>query len=135
MRPWIGVLVLLLSSTKVAGSVVEVAGRVVDPKGTPIAGARVAENWFAEQTAPLEPNRPARTDADGRFSLEVTLYSRDAVVMAIDSTGGFGAWRWSPPRGRPGRSRSAWRPGRGPGAVHLRGVGPAAGRDVRDDGP
>ena len=83
----------------------EVAGRVVDQEGKPVAGARVAENWFAEQTAPLEPNRPARTDADGGFSLEVTLYSRDTVVMAIDPTGSLGGLAVIPAKGPGGPIR------------------------------
>lgn len=54
MRQWIGIIVLVLSSaTNGAGAIVEVAGRVVDQKGKPIAGARVAQNWFAEESAPL----------------------------------------------------------------------------------
>ncbi|MEJ7638243.1 MAG: hypothetical protein WKF75_09785 [Singulisphaera sp.] len=110
MKRRIGVMVLVLVLSSVAnvagGTIVAVVGRIVDQEGKPVAGARVAENWFAEQTAPLEPNRPARTDADGRFSLEVELYGRGTVVMAIDPTGGLGAWRWSPPRDRAGRSGS-----------------------------
>ena len=100
MRYWIGVMVLVLSSaTNFPGSIVEVAGRVVDEKGKPVTGARVAEHWFAEQSAPLEPNRLARTDAGGRFSLEVTLYDRDTVVMAVDPTGSFGGLAVIPAKG------------------------------------
>jgi len=100
VRYWIGVMVLVLSlATNVAGSIVEVAGRVVDHEGKPVAGARVAESWFSEQMAPLEPNRPARTDDDGRFSLEVTLYSRDTVVIAIDPTGSLGGLAVIPAQG------------------------------------
>lgn len=92
MRPLIWVVALLLSlDTHVdGGTIVGVAGRVVDKEGRPIARARVAESWFAEQSAPLEPNPPILTDADGRFSLEVELYGRDTVLMAIDPTGGLG---------------------------------------------
>jgi hypothetical protein len=81
------VVVMLLSSANVAGvTLADLTGRVVDKLGKPVAGARVAERWFVEQTAPLEPNRPARTDADGRFSLELKLYGRGTTVMAIDSS-------------------------------------------------
>ena len=68
MRRRIGFMVLVLSSATniVVGSIVEVAGRVVDQEGKAVAGAAA---------------------------------------------------------------------GRGPGAVHLRGIGPVAGRDVRDDVP
>jgi thiol-disulfide isomerase/thioredoxin len=107
MKLRIGVMVLMLStSAHVAGStIVQVAGRVVDRGGKPVAGVRVAEYWFSEQTAPLEPNRPARTDADGRFSLEVELYGRETVVMAIDSTGGLGGVAIIPAKGPVGPIR------------------------------
>src|SRR4051812_32048220 len=92
MRRRIGAMVLVLSwGVNVLGStVVEVSGRVVGRAGTPVAGVRVSESWFAEQSAPLEPNGAVRTDADGRFSLEARLYGRGTVVMAIDPTGGLG---------------------------------------------
>jgi thiol-disulfide isomerase/thioredoxin len=93
MKPQVGMVVLLLwpSANMVAGTIVQVTGRVVDQAGKPVAGARVAENWFAEQAAPLEPNSPAVTSADGRFSLEIELHSRtDTVVMTIDPTGTLG---------------------------------------------
>jgi hypothetical protein len=88
MKHWIGAMFVMLSlSANVAGvTIVQVAGRVIDREGKPVAAARFAENWFAEQTAPLEPNRPAQTDTDGRFSLEFKLYNRETVVMAVDST-------------------------------------------------
>jgi hypothetical protein len=104
MKLRIGVMVLMLSSSaNVAGSTIrQVAGRVVDKDGRPVAGARVAEGWFAEQSAPLEPSRPARTDADGRFSLELELYSLDTVVMAIDPTGKLGGLAVIPVKKGPG---------------------------------
>jgi len=105
----IGVMVLVLVLSSVAnvagGTIVAVVGRIVDQEGKPVAGARVAENWFAEQTAPLEPNRPARTDADGRFSLEVELYGRGTVVLAIDPTGGLGGLAVVPAKGPGGPIR------------------------------
>jgi thiol-disulfide isomerase/thioredoxin len=111
-------MVLVFSpATNVAGSIMEVAGRVIDQQGKPIAGARVAENWFSEQMAPLEPTRPARTDADGRFSLEVTLDSRDAVVMAMDPTGSLGGAAVIPATG----------PG-GPVQIKLAPLGEVRGR-------
>jgi thiol-disulfide isomerase/thioredoxin len=101
MRDRIGVMVLVLmwSSNAVGGTIVKVAGRVVDQEGKPVAGARVAESWFSEQMAPSEPNRPALTDADGGFALEVELYRRDTVVMAIDPTGGLGGLAVIPIKG------------------------------------
>jgi thiol-disulfide isomerase/thioredoxin len=107
MRHGIGVMILVLvsSANAVGGTIVEVAGRVVNKEGKPVAGARVAESWFAEQAAPLEPNRPALTDADGRFSLEVELYGRDTVVMAVDPTGGVGGLAVIPVKGPGGPIR------------------------------
>ncbi len=103
----IGFIVLvLLSSSKVDGdTIVEVTGRVVDRKGKPVAGACVAENWFAEQAEPLKPNEPVRTDANGAFSLEVKLYGRDTVVMAFDHAGSLGGWAVIPVKGASGPIR------------------------------
>ena len=81
------------------------AGRVVDKQGKPVAGAFVAENWFAEQAEPLKPNQPARTDADGGFSLELKLYGRDTVVMAVDHAGGLGGLAVIPVNGASGPIR------------------------------
>src|ERR1700722_2648874 len=69
-----------------AGTIVLVPGQVVDAKGQPVAGARVADFWFAEQAGPLEPMRAVKSGDDGRFALEVELYRFDVVVMAIDKT-------------------------------------------------
>ena len=92
MRHRIGVLALILSlSANVSAvTIVDVLGQVVDHEGKPVAGVRVADTWFAEQSAPLEPSRPTLTDAEGRFSLKLEIYGRDIVVMAIDSTGALG---------------------------------------------
>lgn len=99
----VAVIIMLLSSANVAGTtIVELAGRVVDKEGKPVAGARVAEDWFAEQTAPLEPNRSAQTDAEGRFSLELRLYDRGTVVMARDPRGDHGGLAVIPAKGPDG---------------------------------
>ena len=82
----IGVVVLLLALPSAgAGTIIRITGQVIYPAGKPVAGVRVAENWFADQTVPLEPNRPTVTDSDGRFSLELELFNRDTVVMAVDA--------------------------------------------------
>jgi thiol-disulfide isomerase/thioredoxin len=77
---------LAVTATAEAATVVRVAGRVVDANGNPVATARIAEFWFAEQSATLEPERPALSDSDGQFSLEVEFHGRDSVLMAIDGT-------------------------------------------------
>ena len=138
MRRGLGFLVLILSwTTNVAGSIVEVKGRVVDEQGKPIAGAQVAENWFTEQSVPLEPNRPARTDADGQFSIEVQLYTRDTVVMAIDPTGNLGGLAVIPAKGPrqadPDRGWCLWL--RCEAGSRARNQASLAGRDVHDDIP
>jgi thiol-disulfide isomerase/thioredoxin len=79
--------ILATASRAEAGTIVKVAGRVVDAMGNPVAGARIAEFWFAEQTGPLEPSKPAVSAREGQFSLEVEFYDQDALVMAVDSTG------------------------------------------------
>jgi thiol-disulfide isomerase/thioredoxin len=81
---------------------VPVSGRVVDERGKPVAGAQLAEDWFADQTLPLKPNRPARTDAEGRFSLELQLDGRDTVVMARDAAERFGGLQVIPAKGPDG---------------------------------
>jgi thiol-disulfide isomerase/thioredoxin len=108
MRLWIGVAVSALSTVpSVAGSVTttKVAGQVIDRAGRPIAGARVALGWLVEQSASLDPVRPARTDAEGRFSLEVPLFDRPTAVMAIGPAGGLGGVAAIPDKGPAGPIR------------------------------
>ena len=103
MKSWIGMVVLVVAAANFAGGVtVPVAGRVVDERGKPVAGAQVAEDWFADQTLPLEPNQPARTDAEGRFSLELQLYGHDTVVMARDAAERLGGSLVIPAKGPDG---------------------------------
>ncbi|HVC97378.1 MAG TPA: TlpA disulfide reductase family protein [Pirellulales bacterium] len=90
IRLGLSAVVALIAASAEAGAVVRLAGRVVDTTGNPVAEARIAEWWFAEQSAPLELALPTLSGTDGRFSLEVELYNRDSVLMAIDSTGILG---------------------------------------------
>lgn len=85
--PW---LILAVAASADAGTIVKVQGRIVDSQGTPLAGARIADWWFAEEAGALEPQKPAVSGKDGRFSLEVEFYGRDLVVMAVDATGTLG---------------------------------------------
>src|SRR5579863_3574430 len=84
------VLLLFYAASVPAGTIVQVPGQIVDAKGQPVAGARVADFWFAEQAGPLEPMRGVNSGEDGRFSLEMQLYRFDAVVMAVDKTRNLG---------------------------------------------
>jgi thiol-disulfide isomerase/thioredoxin len=88
----VGLLLLLLSAPAIAeaGTIVRVEGRVVDTAGKPVAGTRVSEDWMTEQGGPLAPYRPRLSGADGTFSLEMELYARDRLVMAVDATGHLG---------------------------------------------
>ena len=90
IRLGVSAVVAFVAVTVEAGTIVRVAGRVVDGAGNPVADVRIAEFWFAEQSAPLAPVRPALSDNDGRFSLEVELHGRDSIVMAMDSAGMLG---------------------------------------------
>jgi thiol-disulfide isomerase/thioredoxin len=90
MRIAVALLILSLSRSADAATAVKIKGQVVDAKGKPVAGALVANRWYADEAEPLKPLRPARSDADGRFSLELELYGRDAALMAVDATGTLG---------------------------------------------
>jgi thiol-disulfide isomerase/thioredoxin len=106
MRLWIGVAVLVLSPvTSVAGSITKVAGHVVDSEGRPIAGAQIAQNWVVESSASMDAVRPARTDAEGRFTLEVAPYGGATPMMAIDPARSLGAVMMIPTKGTDGPIR------------------------------
>lgn len=90
VRLGLAALVLATAANADARSVVQVSGRVVDAKGQPVAGVRIAESWLADHENPLKPARPAVSAKDGRFTLELDLFGRDAVVMAVDATGILG---------------------------------------------
>ncbi|HWB14365.1 MAG TPA: redoxin domain-containing protein [Pirellulales bacterium] len=90
IRLGLSAILALLAVGAEAGTVVRFTGRVVDATGNSVAEARVAEFWFAEQSAPLQPARPTLSDSDGRFSLEVDLHGEDAIVMAMDHAGTLG---------------------------------------------
>ncbi|AGA31480.1 redoxin domain-containing protein [Singulisphaera acidiphila] len=100
MKSWIGVVAFVLGTGGVGwGMTVQVAGRVVDERGIPVVGVRVAEHWYADQTLPLVPNQLARTDAEGRFSLELQVHGRDTVVMARDAAERLGGFAIVPAKG------------------------------------
>lgn len=66
-----------------------VRGRVVDEAGKPAAGVTLATYWFRQDDQPDRAvSNVAKTDADGRFRVEITLpYSRPATLCALDHDG------------------------------------------------
>jgi hypothetical protein len=90
MRIVLFVLAVLCSAIARAGTIAIVTGEVVDAQGKPVAGARLGKFWIAQENGPLDPFRSAKSEADGRFKLELELYNRDAVVMAVDKTRALG---------------------------------------------
>jgi thiol-disulfide isomerase/thioredoxin len=90
LRIGITLLVLAFALTAEASMIVRVTGRVVDAAGRPVAGARIAENWMSEQGGPLKVDRPSISGVDGTFALEMELYGRDRLLMAVDASGRLG---------------------------------------------
>jgi hypothetical protein len=90
MRIVLFVLAVLCSPIARAGTIAIVTGEVVDAQGKPVADARLGKFWIAQENGPLDPFRSAKSEADGRFKLELELYNRDAVVMAVDKTRALG---------------------------------------------
>jgi thiol-disulfide isomerase/thioredoxin len=69
---------------------VQVTGRVVDQAGKAVPGAAVAEFWTRQDQAAMQALPSAKTDSDGRFTLECNLESRDQPLFAIDATRNLG---------------------------------------------
>lgn len=92
MGRWFGgvLLTLVASAVGEGGTVVEIAGQVVDGGGKPVAGALVGEHWHIQDGRPMEPDRPTRADGDGRFVLEIERNGRDRLIKAIDPSGKLG---------------------------------------------
>ncbi|HKB01605.1 MAG TPA: sigma-70 family RNA polymerase sigma factor, partial [Gemmataceae bacterium] len=77
---------------------VTVSGRVLDPDGKPVAGAKV----YVRQSEMKEVDRPsARTDPDGRFTVAVPAADAEARSSVIAVADGFAAgwqtWDGEPP--------------------------------------
>jgi hypothetical protein len=87
----VGILGLALPLTAAAQEEMKVSGRVVDATGKPVAVAEVANFWNAENDK-MQPYKGVITNADGRFTLSVTFYSRGQALLALDKdrkTGGL----------------------------------------------
>lgn len=61
-----------------------VTGRVVDEDGRPVARAEVATMWDAMGGSQMRPFHAARTDRDGRFTLEVDSWQGLVPLMALN---------------------------------------------------
>jgi protocatechuate 3,4-dioxygenase beta subunit len=55
-------------------SELKVKGRVVDEQGKAVASAEVATFWGADDDRPMHAYQGVKTDADGRFALDVEFY-------------------------------------------------------------
>lgn len=83
-------LMLIVAGPTLAQEGDKVRGRVLDREGKPIVGASVASMWSAGGRGEEEDGKQtgfnaATTDAEGRFTVRVEFYNRDAALMAIDS--------------------------------------------------
>ena len=81
-------MILLASGSSMAQDQgVKVRGRVLDREGKPVAGANVASMWGVSEdgSKKQEGFGAATTDAEGRFTVKVDFYGRDAGLLAIDS--------------------------------------------------
>jgi hypothetical protein len=62
----------------------QIKGRVTDADGKAVAAADVATMWIAQPNT-ITPFDAARTDADGRFTLELVVHGEQTVLMAMDA--------------------------------------------------
>ena len=80
-------LILATGSAMAQDSAVKVKGRVLDRDGKPVAGAEVAGFWASGDDADQGRQKgfhAAKSDGEGRFTVQVDFYGRDAALMAID---------------------------------------------------
>jgi hypothetical protein len=70
---------------------VKVTGKVVDAKGHPVEGARVASFWVRSWRGPdtrvsnfFSPDRGVMTDRDGAFTVKLLLHDREGALLAMD---------------------------------------------------
>ena len=72
-----------------------VEGRVLDAAGNPAAGVSVSRSWSPRggSNGSLNPFQPAKTDANGSFSIELSFYPGRAIALAsftFDKSGKHG---------------------------------------------
>jgi hypothetical protein len=96
-----GLLCLLAGAARAEGTQ-QLRGRVLDAAGKPAAGAVVASFWTAEGGT-MKPYQPARTDAQGKFSLKTQFFGQPVAVLALTADQKAGALIEVPPKdaGRP----------------------------------
>ena len=69
----------------------KVSGQAVDSAGKPIADAEISTSWTI-QNGKLTAYQSAKTDAEGKYTLEVQFYGRTMALLAYDKdrkTGGL----------------------------------------------
>ena len=89
---------LLAGSSTAQESAVKVRGCVLDRDGRPMTGVQVSPLWIVgEADGKQSPFGGATTDDTGRFTVKVDFYSRDVVLMAIDSGRMVGGLALVPP--------------------------------------
>jgi hypothetical protein len=91
-RPFIAAGLLLVAAWPAwAQNAQKVTGQVVDSAGKPVAGAEVARFWSI-QDGKLGAYQSAKTNADGKYALEVQFYGQPEALLAYDKdrkTGGL----------------------------------------------
>ena len=86
-------LLLVAGMATAQESGVKVKGRVLDGDGKPVSGADVGRFWSAGDDDGSTAGKPkqapfggTKTDGEGRFTVKVDFYGRDAALLAIDSS-------------------------------------------------
>lgn len=81
----IALIFLVAGPSHAQESAVKVKGRVLDRDGNPIEGVNVASMWGVREKGGKQTGfSGVTTDAEGRFTVKLDFYGRDAALMAID---------------------------------------------------
>src|SRR6516162_1884110 len=91
-KSWITAGVLCLAASPAwAQQPQKVTGQVVDSAGKPVAEAEVATFWMADKGT-IQPFNSVKTNAEGKYALDVQFYGRAQALFAADKdrrTGGL----------------------------------------------
>jgi hypothetical protein len=91
-RCWIAAVALGLSASLAvsAQEEVQIAGKVVDTAGKPVAGVEIATFWTVVKDK-MQPNQGVATTAEGKFKLTFTSYGQSQGLLALDKVRTRGA--------------------------------------------